>query len=80
MKTEFIIQDSSIKFDRPSNILEEGLLYTGETWVKRLEKAKKYPDITAAINDAKALQLELPVRILTIQINGNNIGVGIVSF
>lgn len=79
MSVEFIIQDTSIKYDKPNSIIEEGLLYTGDTWCTKMQNAKKYTDVTNAINDAKILQKELPVRVLSLERVGNRVGVGIIN-
>lgn len=80
MSVEYVIQDASIKFVDSGNILQESLLYSEKGWVKSLEKATKYPDSTSAINIAKKLQKELPVRVLLLQNEGYRITVKIVNF
>lgn len=80
MITEYIISDASVKFMDARNILEERLLYTGTTWRRGLDTAFKYPDSTEAVNIAKELNKELPVKVLLLQRQGNTINVGEVNF
>lgn len=110
MKTEFIIQDISVKYVFPQNIIEEGLLYRHNTpietntesasqdtgsnetasiapysgsidaWTKRFDFATKFSDSKSAIEVATRLHSELPVRILSLEINGNQINVELVKF
>lgn len=79
MITEYIIQDASVKYMQARNPLEEGLFYTGNTWIRDFQKAKKYTDLTTAINEAKELYKELPVKVLSLQIEGNRVGVGVIN-
>lgn len=87
MVTEYIIQDASIKYTGSRNPIEEGLLYSAETaelsaikWARKLVNAVKFTDQNKAIEIAKQLQIELPVKILVLNTEGNRIGVGEVKF
>ena len=81
MKTEYIIMDTSVKYLNARNPLEEGLLYVGEKdWSRKLENAHKFTDSASAVDAAKKLHAELPVKVLVIQTEGNQIGVGEVKF
>jgi hypothetical protein len=81
MTQEYVIVDSSIKYIGAKNPLEENLFYASEnSWHRSITKAKKYPDASAAIEQARLLQMELPVKVLLIQNEGNRIGVGEINF
>lgn len=80
MTTEYIIQDASVKYMSARNPLEEGLFYAESTWVKDFNKAKKYPDSSAAVTVARDLNKELPVKVLLLQTEDNRVGVGVVNF
>ena len=81
MTQEFIIMDASVTFVNARNILQEGLLFYGNNdWGKDLNRAKKYPNTTEAINEAIILKQELPVKVLLVQNDNGRIGVGEVKF
>lgn len=77
----FYIVDSSIKYMHAKNPLEEGLIYNGtDGWTRNWNTAWCYETPAAAIEKAQVLRKEAPVKILQIQTNGNNIGVGEIQF
>lgn len=80
MKQEFIIMDASVKYMGARNILEEGLMYTGTSWIRGVNKAFRYDSATSAIDQAKELQKEAAVRVFMIQVNGNLVGFAEVNF
>jgi hypothetical protein len=81
MKQEFIIMDASVKYMDAKNPLEEGLLYSGTNrWNRKLEQAFKYTTTQQAIEQARELQKEAPVRVYMLQINGPQIGFAEVKF
>lgn len=80
MKQEFIIMDASIKYMNAQNPLDEGLMYTGEGWARGLNRAFKYEAASFAIEKAKTLKEEAPVRVFMLQINGPNINFAEVKF
>jgi hypothetical protein len=82
MTPEYVIMDASIKYNKATNPLQEGLFYSNDTWIRNFELATKYSDSNTATELAKKLQAEdgLPKRVLLIQRNGNNINVGDVHF
>ena len=82
MRHEFIIMDASIKYMAAKNPLEEGLLYVAEgEWSRDINKAAKYTESNAAVEVAKKLQADAPVKVLVLQLNGNQImGMGEVKF
>lgn len=115
MKSEFIIQDISIKYANANNPLQEGLFYRSNTpevpsepsastevsgsveteqktssiapysgsvdaWTRRFDLITKFPDSNSAIEVAKRLNTELPVRVLLLNIEGNQINVNQIKF
>lgn len=81
MVQEYVIADASVKFMGARNPLEECLFYGGEDfWHKDLNKAKKYTQPSDAIEEARKLNADLPVKVLLIQNEGNRIGVGEIKF
>ena len=81
MTTEYVIIDASVKFMNAPNPLFESLYYAGESsWLRHFNKALKYPDANSAIEVARKLHIEGPVKVLLLQIEGNRIGVGEVKF
>jgi hypothetical protein len=82
MTTEYVIADATVKFMNVSNQLFESLYYAGEgnRWIKDFNKALKYSDSNSAIEVARKLHTECPVKVLLLQIEGNKIGVGEIKF
>jgi len=83
MPQEYIVVDASIKYMNARNPLEEGLFYCNEShWSRKLDLAIKYSDANSAIQIAKKITEEekLPKKVLIIERNGNNIGVGEIKF
>lgn len=80
MKTEYVIADNTITILNARNPLEERYLYGVNTWVKGIEKAQKFSDSQSAINIARKLNEELPVKVLLLQTQGNRIGIGEIKF
>lgn len=81
MKQEYIIADASIKYMNAKNPLEESLLYDGTNgWSRNLNNAFKYATADLAIERARVLQKEAPVKVLLVQTDGNRIGVGEIKF
>jgi len=80
MKTEYVIADNTITILNARNPLEERYLYSTTGWVKGLEKAQKFDGSQAAIDIARKLNEELPVKVLMLQTQGNRIGVGEIKF
>jgi len=82
MNSEFVVMDASIKYMNARNPIEEGLFYSDGTWMRDINKATKYTDSNSAVEIARKFIAEenLPKRVLLIQRNGNNIGVGDVKF
>lgn len=80
MKTEYIIVDNTVTLLKARNPLEERYIYGDNTWVKGLDKAQKFADSNSAIEVARKLNEELPVKVLLLQTEGNRIGVGEVNF
>lgn len=81
MKQEFIIADASVKYEKARNPLEESLLYAGENnWTRKLDQAQKFNEANAAIEIAKKLKEEAPVKVLLLQTEGNRVGIGVVNF
>jgi hypothetical protein len=77
----FYIVDDTIKYMQARNILEERLIFNGtDGWSRDWKAAFRYETAELAIERARALQTEAPVKILQIQPNGNNIGVGEIRF
>lgn len=77
----FYIMDSSVKYMNARNPLEEGLIYNGsEGWVRDWNLSFCYKTASDAIEKARILRAEAPVKVLQIQANGNNIGVGEIQF
>jgi len=81
MKQEYIIVDASLKYMNAKNPLEEGLLY-GEAnrWTRNLNLAFKYSTVELAVEQARVLQKDAPVKVLMLQIEGNRINVAEVKF
>jgi hypothetical protein len=83
MTPEYVIMDASVKYMKARNPLEEGLFYSNDnTWSRNLDRAIKYSNSNSAVEVAKSLREKegLAMRVLLIQRNGNNIGVGDVTF
>lgn len=81
MTPGYYIMDKSVKYMNARNPLEEGLFYDGvSSWTRNLNAALAYSTAELAVEKARALQNEAPVKVLYIQINGNNIGVGEIQF
>ena len=81
MTPEYIIADATVKYMAVRNPLEESLFYGDDNqWVKNYNKAKKYTDSNAAIEQARLLNAELPVKVLLVQNEGHRIGVGEIKF
>lgn len=81
MRHEFIIADASVKYMNARNPLEESLLYTAGSWTRDVNKATKYTDSNSAVTVAKTLYSEAPVKVLVLQLNGNQIvGIGDVKY
>ena len=81
MKQEFIIADATAKYLNAKNPLEESLFYVeGVSWTKDFNKAKKFTDSNSAIEQARMLCFDLPVKILLIQNEGHRVGVGEIKF
>lgn len=81
MKQEYIIADASIKYMNAKNPLEESLLYDGTNgWTRNLNTAFKYSAADLAIEHARVLQKDAPVKVLLVQTDGNRIGVGEIKF
>lgn len=51
-----------------------------DNWVRRMDIATKYADSNSAIEVAKRLNAEMPVRVLLLNINGNQVQVNEVKF
>ena len=80
MKTEYIIVDASVKYMEARNPLEEGLLYDGTGWVRKFENAFRYETASLAIERAKELQKDAPIKVYMLQINGQQIGLAEIKF
>jgi len=81
MTAGYYIMDKSVKFMNARNPLEEGLFYDGTSnWSRNLNHAFVYNTVELAVEKARVLQKEAPVKVLHIQVNGNNIGVGEIQF
>lgn len=81
MNQYFIIADNTIKFNNGKNIIDERLIYAGEGfWYRDFEKAFKYPDATAAITEAKKLNIENSVKVYIVNRNGPAVNVAEVQF
>ena len=81
MVQEYVIADASIKYMGAKNPLEECLFYGGDSfWSRDLNKAKKYTQSNDAIEEARKLNTDLPVKVLLIQNEGHRIGVGEIKF
>ena len=81
MIQEYIIADASVKYMDARNPLDESLLYVDDNlWMRGLNKAKKFPDSNSAVEIARKLNAELPVKVLLIQNEGTRIGVGEIKF
>jgi hypothetical protein len=81
MTPEYIIADATVKYMNAKNPLEESLYYVHEnSWCKDFNKATKYADSNAAIEQARVLNAELPVKILLVKNEGHRIGVGEIKF
>lgn len=78
--TGFYIMDCSVKYMNARNPLEEGLIYSNEGWTRDWNLSFRYDTASSAIEKARILQAEAPVKVLQIQTNGNNIGVGEIQF
>jgi hypothetical protein len=77
----YYIVDKSIKYMNARNPLEEGLFYDGDkNWSRNPNHAKVYGTAELAIEKARDLQKEGPVKVLYIEINGTNVGVGEIQF
>lgn len=77
----FYIVDSSVKYLNARNPLEEGLVYNGnEGWTRDWSLGFCYNTVSDATEKARILRAEAPVKVLQIQANGNNIGVGEIQF
>lgn len=77
----FYIIDSSVKRMNARNVLEESLWYSGnEQWSGSYSFAWIYQKVEDAVAEAKKLREQCPVKVLQLQINGNNIGVGEIQF
>lgn len=83
MAQEFVIRDESIKFEPPPNPLETSCFYVSESagWTRKYEGATKFDSASAAVEVAKTLHsFALPVKVLIVDRQGNNIGIGEVKF
>lgn len=81
MTPEYIIADATAKYINAKNPLEESLFYVHEnSWCRDFNKATKYPDSNAAIEQARKLYFELPVKVLLVKNEGHRIGVGEIMF
>lgn len=81
MTPEYVIVDATAKYMNARNPLEESLFYNEELqWVKDFNKSKKFTDSNSAIEQARKLNAELPVRVLLVQNEGHRIGVGEIKF
>lgn len=81
MKQDYIIADASLKYMNAKNPLEESLLYDGTSgWSRNLNIAFKYSTAELAIEQARILQKEAPVKVLLLQTEGNRIGIAEVKF
>ena len=77
----FYIVDSSAKYINARNPLVEGLVYNGnDGWTRNWGSSHCYKTASEAIEKARILRAEAPVKVLQIQTNGNNIGVGEIQF
>ena len=81
MTTGYYIMDSSVKRMNARNVLEEGLWYADNgQWVSSQSFAYVYAKVEDAVTEAKKLQVECPVKVLHLQVNGPNVGVGEIKF
>jgi hypothetical protein len=80
VKTEYIILDASVKYIGARNPLEEGLLYNGTSWSRKFANCLRYENITLAIEQARELQKEAPVKVFMLQVNGQQIGLAEIKF
>jgi len=80
VKTEYIVVDASVKYMGARNPIEESLLYNGTAWTRKLEEAFRFETASLAIERAKELQKEAPVKVYMLQINGQQIGLAEVKF
>lgn len=81
MTQEYVIIDASVKCMDARNPLQESLFYIEEQkWVKDFNKAKKFIDSNSAIEIARKLNIEIPVKVLLVQNEGTRIGVGEIKF
>lgn len=81
MTSGFYIMDASVKRMNAQNVLGEGLWYSGnDQWSSLYSSAYVYEKVEDAVTEAKKLNAECPVKVLQLQVNGNNIGVGEVQF
>ena len=81
MTTGYYVMDKSVKYMNARNPLEEGLFYDGTSnWSRNLNYAFAYNSAESAVEKARVLQKEAPVKVLHIQVNGNNISVGEIQF
>ena len=77
----FYIIDSSVKRMNAQNVLQESLWYTGNgQWASLHGSASAFEKVEDAISEAKKLHAECPVKVLQLQVNGNNIGIGEIQF
>lgn len=77
----FYIVDSSVKRMNAQNVLQESLWYAGNgQWASLHSSASAFEKVEDAITEAKKLHVECPVKVLQIQANGNNIGIGEIQF
>ena len=80
MKTEYIIVDNTVILLNAKNPLEERYFFNDNKWVKGFKNAEKFAVSQSAIDIARKLNIELPVKVLMLQIENNRIGVGEVNF
>lgn len=77
----FYIVDASVKYLNAKNPLEERLIYSGDgNWTRNWGAAFNYSNPQHAVEQAKDLQKDSPVKVLHIQNNGNSIGYGEIQF
>ena len=81
MERHYVIVDASVKRMGAKNTLEESLYYVDtNNFVIDFKKAKAFPDTNSAIEKARELNQELPVKVLLIQNEGNRVGIGEIKF
>lgn len=82
MPQEFVIRDESIKFEPAPNPLETSCFYVSESaWSRKFDGATKFESASAAIEVARKVHsFALPVKVLIVEREGNNIGIGEVKF